>query len=134
MPIDSDISQSGDFRDVALALEFYLPEVLREVHAGWKREGLDGIYHELAIKRAQREVDVAGLCILISDQTLTPFHVELRCAADSDEIERLDCRLGEISDGVMKRVPYDSRSIRKSDVAGRLESIRWQFHVGFGTR
>ena len=50
VPIGSDISQSECFRDVTSAFEFYLPAVLREVHAFWKHESLDGVFHELATK------------------------------------------------------------------------------------
>ena len=75
-----------------------------------------------------------GLCILISGQTLTPYHVHLRYASNIDEIEWLDCRLGETREDVMVRVPYNSYFNRGGvrSVADRLHSIEWKFHVGFG--
>ena len=132
--IGCDISQSDDLPAITSALEFYLPGVLREVHAYWKHESLDGLFHELAIKTAPRQAEIAGLCILISDQTLTPYHVQLRHAVDAEEIEWLDCRLGEIHDGAMVRVPYNSYFNRGGirSIADRLHAIEWQFHVGFG--
>jgi hypothetical protein len=130
--VGSDISQSQGFADVESALESYLPAVFREVYSFWKYESLDGVFHELALMTAPRQAEIAGLCILISDQTLTPYHVQLRVASEVDEIEWLDCRLGEIRDGAMVRIPYNSTRGRGRVVADRLESIEWQFHVGFG--
>lgn len=103
--------------------------MLREVHAYWKHESLDGVFHELAVKTGSRTARIAGHCILISDQTLTPYHVQLRYAFDADEIEWFDCRLGEIRGDDMVRIPYN-RSVRS--VSDRLNTIQWKFHVGFG--
>ncbi|MCA9213211.1 MAG: hypothetical protein KDB27_09110 [Planctomycetales bacterium] len=134
MPVGGGISQADDFRTVASALEFYLPAVLRKVHAFWKHESLDGVFHEIATKTALRQIEIAGLCIFISDQTLAPFHIQLRFASDVDEIEWLDCRLGEIRDDVMVRVPYNVYFNHGGNraIAERLYSIEWRFHVGFG--
>jgi hypothetical protein len=129
--VGCDISQSDAFATVTSALEGYLPSVLGEVHASWKHESLDGVFHELAIKTAECQAQIAGLCILISDQTLTPYHVQLRHALNADEIEWLDCRLGEQRDDEMVRIPYGS-IWGKWSVAERLDTIRWKFHVGFG--
>lgn len=131
-PIGGDISRSDAFQVVTSALEFYLPAVLREIHACWKYESLDGVLHELAVKTGARQVEIAGLCILISDQTLTPFHVRLRYSADVDEIEWLDCRLGEVRGDTMVRVPYNAFPAGVRRVPDRLNSIEWKFHVGFG--
>ena len=130
--IGGDISQSDGFGTVTSALEFYLPAVLREVHAYWKYESLDGFFHEIAFKTAERQAEIAGLCILISDQTLTPFHVQLRIASGTDQIEWLDCRLGEIRDDVLVRIPYNSERRGNRSISGRLDGIDWKFHVGFG--
>ena len=102
------------------------------MHPFWKYESLDGVFTELAIKTAERQAEIAGLCILMSDQTLTSYHVRLRWASNVDEIEWLDCRLGEIRDGAMVRMPYNARRRVRWSVADRLDSIEWQFHVGFG--
>jgi hypothetical protein len=105
--------------------------VLSEVHAFWKYESLDGVFHELAIKTSECQAEIAGQCILISDQSVTPYHVQLRHALNADEIEWLDLRLGELRGDQMVRIPYGSDR-GKWTVAGRLCTIRWQFHVGFG--
>ena len=106
--------------------------MLREVHAFWRHESLDGLFYELAIKTAKRQAELAGFCILISDQTLTPYHLQLRFADKVDEIEWLDCRVGEIREGVMVRIPFHSAGCVEQRVADRLSLIHWQFRVGFG--
>jgi hypothetical protein len=92
---------------------------------------------ELAWKSADWQAEIAGVCTLISDQTLTPYHAKLRVARDRDEIEWLECMLGEIRDGQMVRVPYGSAGTKrhsdgKLSVAGRLNTIPWKYHIGFG--
>lgn len=131
IPIGCDVSRVTSFDDVTSALEWYLPAVLREVHPFWKHESLDGVFAELAVKTAPRQVEIAGLCILISDQTLTPYHVQMRIAPKVDEIEWLDCRLGEMRNDKLVRIPYASDH-GKWSVVDRLPSIEWNFHVGFG--
>jgi hypothetical protein len=127
------LSDTPHLKSVCSALEHYLPAVLREVHAEWRHESLDGVFCELACKTGRREIELAGLCILISDQTLTPYHVRLR-VAEADEIEWLDCRLGEIRNGKMVRIPYGygPASRGKLWAAYRLDRIEWRYHVGFG--
>ncbi|MDG2221706.1 MAG: hypothetical protein P8L85_10010 [Rubripirellula sp.] len=131
-----ELSQSDEFRQLTSCLEFYLPAVLREVHPFWVKESLDGLFHEVAIKTGPQQVDLAGRCILISDQTVTSYHVQLRADPAVDEIEWIDCRLGETRDDVMVRVPYDRGSglNRIPRLVDRLDSIKWRFHVGFGGR
>jgi hypothetical protein len=104
--------------------------MLRVVHTYWKHESLDGVFHELAKKTDSRTARIAGYCILISDQTLTPYHVHLRYAADADELEWFDCRLGEVQGDNMVRIPYNHGIVRS--VSDRLDSIQWKFHVGCG--
>lgn len=130
------LPQTAELRELTVSLEFYMPVVLREVHPFWRKKSLDGLYHEVAIKTAPRQVEFAGRCILISDQTVTSYHVELRVAAAGDLIEWIDCRVGETRNDVMVRVPYDGGSGLKQipPLGDRLDSIEWHFHVGFGCR
>jgi hypothetical protein len=101
-----------------------------------ENESLDGWYHEVAIKTGPRQVEVAGRCILISDQTVTSYHVELRGGAAGDVVERIDCGVGETTNDVMVRVPYDGGSGLNQipPLGDRLDSIEWRFRVGFGCR
>lgn len=126
------IPDTPSLRSVLSTLEAYFPAVLREIHPEWRHESLDGVFCELGRKIGDREVEFAGLCLLITDLTLTPYHVRLRLARDTDEIEWLDCRLGEIRNGQLVRIPYNAYAGGRFSVAGRLQSIAWKYHVGFG--
>ena len=132
VPVGSDVSGAEAFAECLRMLEMYLTLMLREVHQFWKYESLDGVYCEFAIKTGPLQVQLAGQCILITDQTLTPYHLELRAARDADEIEWLDCRLGEVCKGQLVRVPY--REWKTPSVVNRLGKIEWKFHVGFGLK
>lgn len=94
---------------------------------------MDGIFPEIAVKTAHHEANIAGLCILISDQTLTPIHIRLRAAVSSDAIVSLKCCLGESGPNGMVRVPYGSNRVSKIAVANRLDVIEWTYRVMFGT-
>jgi hypothetical protein len=109
---------------------------LRKSHPEWENESLDGIYPEVARKTGVDEIEIIGLCIIISDQTLTPVHLRLQLDSIDDAVSWLDCRLGESTAGGMLRVSY-SRSIvygSKLNVLARLDSIDWVYRVGYGER
>jgi hypothetical protein len=131
------IEGSDDFRELLSGLEVFLPAILREVHQEWHDESLDGFHVAVAQKTGPCEAELIGLCILISDQTLTPIHVRLRGAATKDEIEWLECKVGETGLGKagMVRMPYDSPKQAKMlfTLADRLGSIHWAYCVGFGS-
>lgn len=133
--IGESIEQAAEFRDLLSTLERYLPEVLREVHPVWARESLDGVYSELARKTGECEIELAGLCIFISDQTLTPLHVRLQISPSRDEITWLDCRLGEAGPDGTVRIPYERRRmLAKPAVSTNWDQLDWVYHVGFGER
>lgn len=136
LPSHAAIDDSDDLRGAFSALEYFLPEVLGEIHPEWMDESLDGIYPEVARKAGVDEIEIIGLCIIISDQTLTPLHLRLQLDSVDDAVSWLDCRLGESTADGMLRVPY-SRSIvygSKLHVLARLDSIDWVYRVGYGER
>jgi hypothetical protein len=108
--------------------------VLAEIHTEWKYESLDGVFVEVARKTGDREAEMSGMCTLISDQTLTPYHLLMRVASATDDIEWFDCKLGEMRRGKLVRIPYDLRHGGKLSVANRLSDIEWKYHFGFGSR
>ena len=76
-----------------------------------------------------RTAELTGMCILITDQTLTPFHVGLRVAATADGIEWVHCRLGERADGGVLRVPYASTRWRKRLHVLNTSTVEWVYDV-----
>ena len=134
LPNGSPLTDSQLFRAINSNLEYYIPSVLREVHGEWEFESLDGVLPEFVLKTGELRLQTAGLCILITDQTITPFHVQLRVKTNADEIAWFICQLGEIRDGQMIRIPYDTyfRSGGVRQVRDRLNTMSWRYHVGFG--
>jgi hypothetical protein len=92
-----------------------------------------------ATKLGDCDAEIFGLCILISDQTLAPFHLRLQVDSQSDVINWLECRLGEESSEGMRRVPYDSpdnlyKKLHSMAFAENVDLIDWTYKVTFGNR
>ena len=123
-------------RDLLASFEFFLPEVLREIHREWQGESLDGVYPKVFRKTAEREVELIGLALFISDQTLTPLHVRLQLSPTFDRVSWIDLRLGEHTADGCRREPYCSSKAMGTmlHVSERLDSIDWFYHVGYGER
>jgi hypothetical protein len=136
LPCDTTIGNPPERHDVLASLEYFVEQVLREVHPEWRHESLDGILPEVMRKTSDNELELAGMCILISDQTLTPLYLRLQLDTVEDAISWFECRLGEATAEGMRRTPYSvgSNSMGKTAVWARLDRIRWVYRVGYGKR
>ena len=132
--VGDTIETSPDDGYVFSSFEFFLPSVFREIHTEWRNESLDGIYPASFRKTADREIELAGLALFISDQTLTPLHVCMQLSPNYDSVRWIDLRLGERIGGKCRRDPYGSAKANGTLVLERLESIDWYYHVGYGER
>ncbi len=129
--------QVGDsLGELMASFEFFLPEVLREVHEEWRYESLDGIYPSIFRKTGEREAELLGLAIFISDQALTPVHFRLQLSPTFDRVAWIDLRLGECTESGCRREPYGHAKVQSTmlHVSERLDSIEWFYHVGYGER
>jgi hypothetical protein len=126
---------SEAMRDVLDRLEWWLPTILAEVYPFWKGEELDGFYLAFASKTGPSEAELAGACILINDQTITPFQLRLQVARDMDEIAWLECRVGDAGTGKggIRRAPCVSTKVIYA-VVDRPDSIHWVYRVTFGEK
>jgi hypothetical protein len=136
LPDGAEIADSEQFGRVLSGLEFFLPEILREIYPEWKWESLDGVYPHLAHKVGEGEVEIFGVCILISDQTLTPIHLCLQVSPSTDKVSWLQCRLGERDGKGMVRVPFSALQLSKrlQRLDGRVGTIDWVYKATFGER
>jgi hypothetical protein len=137
LPNGASIPDSKQYREVLTALQYFIPVVLGEIHREWTFQGLDDVVPVEARKTGEGEVELFGVCCIVSDQTLTPLHVHLQVAAPDDEISWLECRLGERGQDGMVRKPYGflsemTKRLRALD--GRVELIDWVYKVMFGKR
>ena len=99
LPIGGRIVDSAQFQMTTGRIEHFIHGVLREIHPEWRSESLDGLLPFVARKVGDAEAEIFGLAILISDQTVTPFHVRLQLAVANDEVSWIECRLGERAEG-----------------------------------
>ena len=135
LPLQAAIDSTDAFREALSSLEWFLPDVLQETHPEWRNESLDGICPSIARKTGDNEIEIIGVCILISDQTMTPLHVRLQLDPVEDAVSWLECRLGKSTPEGMLRVPYTHEFEMKGlHVLNRLDSVDWAYHVGFGER
>jgi hypothetical protein len=61
LPIEAAIHDTQEFQDALTGLEWFLPEILAEIHPDWTGESLDGVYpyqREPKLPGARR----AGVC------------------------------------------------------------------------
>jgi hypothetical protein len=136
VPVGSSID-AGILQDVLGGLEYFIPEVLQELNAEWQHESLDGIIPVMATKSGDREAEIFGLCIIISDQTVTPVLLRLQVAAAEDEVSWLECWLGEQGEHGMIRTPYESLDRARKllyALVGSEDTIDWVYKVTFGQK
>jgi hypothetical protein len=135
VPNGGEIEDSEQLRDVLNGFEYFLPEVLREIHPEWN-DGLDGFLLYVARKTGDQEAEFVGHCILITDQTTTPIHIRLQLARDLDEVSWLELKLGEKGETGMVRRPYSyPPSLKRvAALADGIDAIDWFYKVGFGER
>jgi hypothetical protein len=126
-----------ELRRACDALEYFLPSVLAEVYPYWKKESLDGFYFSEARKLGPQQAELFGMCILISDQTLTPIHLQLKVAPAEEKIDGMECKLGKrgTGEGEMERVPWSQW--RDNPFAGLPDSkelVDWVYRVTVQSR
>ena len=132
MPVGSEltVAPSSDF---CYSLELFIPKVLSRHHSEWAEESLDGVFVARARKTASSSVEVAGTCILISDQTVTPFLIELAFSSADESIEFFRVCLGEPGGGRLgiSGPGCNSREAKEllATVATRLSSISWSYNI-----
>ena len=118
-------------------LEYFLPAVLSQVHPYWKGESLDGFFLSETKKLGHEKAELRGMCILISDQALTPFHIQMQLSASADEIAWMECQLGKRGDGAggMERIPWSRwNGHTHALLEDALKPIDWAYVVTFGEK
>ena len=123
--------QTGDFFP---CLEYFLDAVLGEIHPEWRTESFDGFLPIVARKIGQREAELFGPCILISDQTCIPFHLKIQISPSNDEVSWLELHVGEKRNGEMKRSSLSSVCNRFYLCEQNPQQIDWAHEVAFGIR
>ena len=115
--------------DLCASMELFLPKLLRIKHAEWERESLDGIYVARAVRTDELAAEFLGTSILISDQTVTPFIVNLRLMPAANSFQSVQIRLGEAGGGRLgiSGPPCNSHDadLLLSRLRARIDKIHW---------
>jgi hypothetical protein len=134
-----DVNSEG-IREALSCLENFIPAILCQVYDEWQWESMDGFLVPVARKTGPGEAEFIGLAILMSDQTVTPIHIRLQVSAAQEQIEWLECKVGEPGDGkgTMERIPYGSsradKWLKRLTAAGTAPAIDWVYATAFGQK
>jgi hypothetical protein len=113
-------------------LERLVPQLLAVEHGEWRGESLDGFYFSSAVKSDDGSAVLTGLCMLLSDQTLTPFIFNLSLS-DEAELGAIRIRLGEPGEGHLgiSGPAWGSSEVLKSlwTLEAQLETVDWAYDV-----
>lgn len=137
LPAGAEFTHDPRLREVLSGLERFVTGVLSQLHQEWAEESLDGVLLSEARKTGEREALLFGLCVLITDQSLVPMHLQLAIDGSLDEISWLELRLGERDERGLIRTPYETapkaykRTIAMKDA---MDQVEWAYKVGFGER
>ena len=115
------------------ALELYIPQLLSRHYSEWEEESLDGFFITNARKIESETAEFFGLCILISDQTLTPVFIRLTLTSSRNSIASYQVFLGEPGGGHLGisgpvcNSPHAQRLLET--VTKRLDNICWSYAI-----
>lgn len=132
VPIGSEftVAASSDF---CASLELFIPRELARRHQEWAKESLDGVFVARARKTGSVATELAGICILISDQTVTPFLIAMALSSSERSIESYRVRIGEPGGGPLGISGPGCNSREAQDllanVATRLGRIAWSYEI-----
>jgi hypothetical protein len=136
--VSTSLLDGGELRELLSALEWFLPQVPGSGDFRfWSYEGLDGIYPLRTDVISSRSIEIYGLALLISDQTLIPLYARLAASDDGEAIAWVHCKMGELDRGAERRlirVPYEHLNREMRKLRDRADPIAWAFTALRGTR
>lgn len=116
--------------EILSMLELLVPQILRENNPEWAQESIDGFYLSTSVKVTEANACLTGTCILISDQTVTPFLLEIGLT-EGKSLGAVRVRLGEQGGGALG-ISGPSCNSREAyellwSLPTRLSSVDWQY-------
>jgi len=117
-------------------LEWFVPQLLRKHYSEWERESIDGWFASVGTKTGSRSARFAGTCILITDQTVTPFLLELSVSRERDSIDSVEVSLGETGGGHLgisgPKCNTKEADALLANLRSRLGRIQWRYAASRG--
>jgi hypothetical protein len=116
--------------DLCNTLELLIPAALRRSHPEWATESIDGFFFSSAVKSYDESAELVGTCILISDQTVTPFVLDV-ALGDAETFRSFRIRLGEAGNGPLgisgPKCTSDAAREMLRTLNARLDRIAWTY-------
>jgi hypothetical protein len=118
--------------DLCDTLELLIPAALRKTHPEWATESIDGFFFSSAVKGFDDSAEMVGTCILISDQTVTPFALDV-ALEDAETFRSFRIRLGERGGGPLgisgPKCTSDAARELLDSLNGRADRIAWVYDL-----
>ncbi len=121
--------------DICYSLELFLPRLLLKHYPEWEDESLDGIFVARAIKTGPATAELVGTCILITDQTVTPFITELEVVRTCNPslVAAIRLMLGVPGTGALgiSGPPCNSRDAQRlfTSLIDKVEDMEWVYSL-----
>ena len=128
---DDQLIDSQLLPKVCSYLEVIISELFRQKYKEWKFESLDGIFPSKAFRIDKCRISISGMCILISDQCLIPLLVRLKISELHNQIDSIECKIGEKSENGIIKIPYSSNKWRKKLETLDVDQINWCYKVSY---
>lgn len=113
-------------------LELLIPIWLRAKYPEWEPESIDGFLFSTVRKSGEFSAALRGTCILISDQSMTPFSADL-CIEDGQTLRPVQVRIGEAGGGPLgiSGPKYGSTKAKELllDLESRIADIQWEYEI-----
>lgn len=122
--------------EICDSLELVVPLLLRRRYPEWAGESLDGVFVALGVRTGPAAVRLAGTCVLMSDQTVTPLSVDLALSPSGLSLDAFSIRLGEAGGGPLgiSGPPCNSHRAARllASLPTRLPDVAWSYRVEGG--
>ncbi len=120
--------------ELCYSLELYLPRILATQYPEWDTESLDGLFVAQGVKTGIACAELVGICVIISDQTVAPFQVEVVLASsDAALLQSIRIRIGEPGGGRLgisgPRVHSKAANKLLANVLPRVDTIPWAYDL-----
>lgn len=112
-------------------LELIVPTVIAGTRPEWRGESVDGFLVERTSRTGARSVQVAGCCVLMSDEALSPFLIDLTVDEAGEELHSIRVRVGEPGRGSLgisgPKCGSSGADKYRGSVLARLDQIAWVY-------
>ncbi len=119
--------------DLCYSLELFLPAKLHDAYEEWAHESIDGFFVAHAKKTGPASAELAGTCILIRDQTVTPFQIDLHLSTTEVAVSAYRILVGEPGEGSLGISGPACNSKGALQLLGglmrRIDSVQWVYEA-----